>query len=88
MWDCVERHLKRRKTDVVPCPRPECKAKGFVLDDEMRFKNHAKVVHGIDLRPKIVIRVKPAETNPSGGERSTYDPSPRPRIVIVNGVRP
>ncbi|RYP47360.1 hypothetical protein DL768_006571 [Monosporascus sp. mg162] len=83
MWDYVERHLKRRKTDAVPCPRRECKARGLVLNDERHFKNHAKVNHNIDLKPKIVIRVK-SETNCPEG-RSIHAPSPRPRIVIVSG---
>lgn len=87
VWDCVERHLKRRKADVVSCPRPECKAKGFVSDNETRFKNHAKVVHGIDLRPKIIIRANSGEANRSGGGQSKFDPSPKPRIVLVSRIR-
>ncbi|KAK3936910.1 hypothetical protein QBC46DRAFT_394045 [Diplogelasinospora grovesii] len=63
VWNCAERYLKKRKTDV-PCPRPECKTKKIVLEDEMRFKNHAKVVHGIDLRLRIIIKVRTVETNP------------------------
>ncbi|KAJ2893428.1 hypothetical protein MKZ38_008686 [Zalerion maritima] len=86
MWDCVERYLKRCKGGVVPCPCPECKANGFVSDNETRFKNHAKVVHGIELRPKIIIRAKSGEANRSGGGRSTSDPSPKPRIVLVSRV--
>ncbi|RYP50237.1 hypothetical protein DL769_010977 [Monosporascus sp. CRB-8-3] len=42
MWNCAERHLRRRKTEAVPRPDPECKSKGIVLENEMRFKNHAR----------------------------------------------
>jgi len=95
MWDCTERHLKRRSTEVVPCPIPECKSKGTVLENEMRFKNHAKVVHGRDLRPKIIIRTRTATNSPESlkstptivlvrREESTRSP----RIVLRVGKRP
>ena len=64
MWNCAERHLRRRKTEVVPCPVPECKSKCIVLENDMWFKNHAKVVHGRDLRPKITIYTKMAANLP------------------------
>jgi len=44
----------RRKTEALLGPAPECKFKGIVLENDMRFKNHAMVVqsrsaaHGYD----------------------------------------
>ena len=52
-WNCEERHLKRRPTEAVPCPDLGCKAKGIVLENELRFKNHAKSIHDHDMRPKV-----------------------------------
>lgn len=79
----MERHLKRRKGDVMPRPRPEYKAKGFVSDDETRFNNYKKVVYGIDLRPTIIICLKSVDTNRFRGGRSTYNTSLKLGIVIV-----
>ena len=56
-WNCEERHLKRRRTEAVPCPSPDCKAKGIVLENELRFKNHAKSIHNHDMRPKVTADV-------------------------------
>lgn len=53
MWDCTQRHLMRRPTEAVPCPDPGCQSRGVVLDNELQFKNHAKVVHNRELRPTI-----------------------------------
>ncbi|KAJ9129842.1 hypothetical protein NKR23_g12446 [Pleurostoma richardsiae] len=53
MWNCVDRHLMRRKTETVACPDRDCKSKGTVLDNEVCFKNHAQAVHNFDLRPKV-----------------------------------
>ena len=56
MWDCTERHLRRRATETVPCPLPDCKSKGTVLKNEIDFKNHVISVHKRSLRPIITIR--------------------------------
>jgi hypothetical protein len=61
MWDCAERHLMRRATEAVPCPHPDCKDKETVLENEVQFKNHAKVVHNCSLRPKVTSRMTPPE---------------------------
>jgi len=95
MWNCTERHLMRRRTEAVPCPVPTCKSKGIVLEDEMRFKHHAKVVHGRDLRPKITIRTRTA-ANPPESLKSTpkivltrrQKSTPSPRIILRVGKRP
>lgn len=60
----------------MPCLVPDCKAKGIVLEDEMRLKNHAKVVHERDLRPKITIRTRTAANLPES-------PKPTPKIVLT-----
>ena len=57
MWNCAERHLKRRPTEAVPYPDPACKPKGIVLKNKLQFKNHAKIVHNRDLRPKVTIQM-------------------------------
>jgi hypothetical protein len=59
VWDCAERHLKRRTTEIVPCPYPEC---SFVSENEERFKNHIWTVHKTALRPKITIRTGAARS--------------------------
>jgi hypothetical protein len=79
MWDCEERHLKRRNTDVVPCPVPKGKSKGMVLEVQMRHKYHAKVVHGRDLRPKVSIRVGAAVVTPLGERWSVEEARPDTR---------
>lgn len=53
MWNCEERHLRRRTGDVVSCPDPDCKRAGIVLENELRFKNHAKFDHGHEMRPLV-----------------------------------
>ncbi|KAI1207667.1 uncharacterized protein F4807DRAFT_173788 [Annulohypoxylon truncatum] len=50
MWNCEDRHLKRRTTTVVPCPDPSCKAKGVVLENELQFRNHAALIHNHVMR--------------------------------------
>ena len=66
----------RRGTEAVLCPVRECKSKGNVLENEMRFKNHAKVVHGMDLRPKITIWTRTAANLPGS-------PKPTPKTVLT-----
>jgi hypothetical protein len=52
-----------------------------VLENEMRFKDHAWVVHGRDLRPKIIIRTRAAQ-NPQ------QSPTPAtPKVVLKQRVR-
>jgi len=75
MWNCAERHLKRRPTDAVPCPDPGCKSKGIVLKNELQFKNHAKLVHNRDLKPKVTIRM--TLNSPTESTRST------PKIILT-----
>ncbi len=74
MWDCADRHLMRRPTMTVSCPHPDCKRKRIVLEDELRFKNHAKVVHNYLLRPKVTLRM--TVTSPPETARSS--PKTRP----------
>ncbi len=69
MWDCADRHLMRRPTDAVSCPHPDCKPKGIELENELQFKNHAKVVHHYSLRPKVTLRKTVA--SPPESSRST-----------------
>jgi hypothetical protein len=92
MWDCAERHLKRRTTEIVPCPYPECKSKGFVSENEERFKNHIWTVHKTALRPKITIRTGAVRRPPEPATvRIIIAPraekhAPRPRIVLRVGA--
>jgi hypothetical protein len=80
MWDCVARHLERRTTEAVPCPYPECKLEGIVLENDMRLKNHAWVVHGEALRPRIIIRTRAAQIPPDSPKLTT------PRIILTRGA--
>ena len=57
MWDSVERHLARRPTEAVRCPDLQCISKGLELDNEFQFKNHARHVRKLELRPKITIQM-------------------------------
>lgn len=54
MWNCADRHLRERTAESVPCPHPDCKYRGVVLENEARFKNHAIAEHGCELRPRVI----------------------------------
>jgi hypothetical protein len=51
IWDCEQRHLARRKTKAVSYPDRQCKSKGVMLENEMRFKNQVKAAHCVKLTP-------------------------------------
>ena len=55
MWDHVENiHLRGVPAEQrIICHHPVCKAKGELLNNVMRFKNHVAKVHKINLRPKV-----------------------------------
>lgn len=55
MWDHVETHLRHSPGGRVPCPVVECKSSTVVCESISKFKAHAYQVHGIALRPKIVL---------------------------------
>ena len=50
-----------------------------MIESEMRFKNHAKVVHGKGLRAKVIKRTRKAAT-PLESVKST------PKIIITRRV--
>ncbi|TPX11403.1 uncharacterized protein E0L32_007822 [Thyridium curvatum] len=52
MWTCVDKHITKllSNTGTVPCPYPGCEMKD-AHSNEMLFKNHAYLEHGIALRP-------------------------------------
>jgi hypothetical protein len=53
MWDYVEDvHLSKLIVEgLFICHHPVCKARGWVVNNVMWFKNHMARVHEINLRP-------------------------------------